>query len=280
MSTLLLNTESTYISLQPFDSIDELNKNTVYVRELFADQLTPSTIAVLDVLHRYSCKYPGVCYLSKSKIAEMVGVTRRTVVRACNALESLGIIIQHELKRHNGDKRQSSNAIVFVDVQKDDDSNNVTPECHSKDALANTQKSNSNNTLDTRIADSVDKEVVKEVEKESSRSVEDVKVDIKRGLREKMPTYIYDLLAPYLNLDDLYQAYGTLVRGKASVDRTITFESHESLYSDAVLSVINGYKRGVVHNLFAVLYTAVKDTTAQIYRKENYIVPDWLTGNI
>ena len=273
MSTLL-NTESTYISLQPFASIDELNKNTVHVRELFSEQLTPSTIAVLDVLHRYSCKYPGVCYLSKNSIAEMVGVTRRTVVRACNALESLGIIVQHETKRFKGDKRQSSNAIVFVSVDKED----VTPECHTKDALINTQL-NSSNTLDTSkpVLDKKEVVIVDSVDN-LNKSVEDQQANIKRGLRDKMPTYIYDLLAPYLNLDDLYEAYGTLVRGKASIDRTITFESYEGLYSDAVLSVINAYKRGVVHNLFAVLYTAVKDTTAQIYRKENYIVPDWLVN--
>ncbi|MBO1910740.1 helix-turn-helix domain-containing protein, partial [Microvirga sp. 3-52] len=130
MSTLL-NTIDTYKLLQPFAHIDELNKNTIHVRELYADQLTPSTKEVLDVLHRYSCKYPGVCYLSKNKIAEMVGVSRRTVIRACNQLETLGIISQHELKRHNGDKRQSSNAIVFVAVEKEDDNNNVTPECHT-----------------------------------------------------------------------------------------------------------------------------------------------------
>ena len=270
MSTLL-NTEATYMSLQPFSSVEDLNANTVAIREQYADQMTPSTLAVLDVLHRYSCKFPGVCYLSKSKIAEMVGVTRRTVVRACNALESLGIIVQHELKRHNGDKRQSSNAIVFVKVKKED----VTPECHTLEALANTPNSKPNNTLDTNKPVSVDKkEVVKEVEK---REVHDEPLfDIKRGLRDKMPAYLYDILAPYFNLDDLYEAYGTLVRGKASIDRTITFESHEGLFTDAVLSVINSYKRGVVRNLFAVLYTAASETTAQIYRRENYVVPNWL----
>lgn len=263
MSTLL-NTETTYMSLQPFSSVDELNANTVAIREQFADQLTPSTRAVLDVLHRYSCKFPGVCYLSKNKIAEMVGVTRRTVVRACNALESLGIIKQYELKRHNGDKRQSSNAIVFVAVEKVD----VTPECHTIDAPANTQKS-INNTLDTGIAESVDK-------KEVAKNVEEVKADIKRGLRDKMPAYLYDIMAPYFDLDDLYRAYGTLLRGKASIDKSIMFESHKGLFTDAVLSVINAYKRGVVRNLFAVLFTAAKDTTAQIYRQQNYNVPNWL----
>ena len=264
MSTLL-NTVETYQSLQPFGNVEELNENTIEIRNQFADQLTPSTINVLDVLHRYACKYPGVSFLSKSKIAEMLEISRRTVIRACKVLEDLGIIKQYELMRHNGDKRQSSNAIVF---------NNVTPSCHTKEALINTHL-NSSNTLDTSKAFSVDKkDVVKGIEKTMVH--DEPLFEIKRGLRDKMPTYLYDILSPYFNLDELYEAYGTLIRGKASIDRTITFESNQGLYTDAVLSVISAYKRGKVRNLFAVLYTAVKDTTAQIYRKDNYVVVDWL----
>lgn len=267
MSTLL-NTVDTYQSLQPFKSVEELNANTIAIREQYADQLTPATKEVLDVLHRYACKYPGVSFLSKSKIAEMVGVTRRTVIRACKQLEDLDIISQHELMRHNGDKRQSSNAIVFLSVKKADICNNVTPECHAKEALTNTHL-NSSNTNDTKNTVFVDK-------KDAVKDLQTVTTDIKRGLRDKMPVYIYDLLSPYLNLDDLYDAYGTLLRGKALIDKSITFEGHEGLFTDAVLSVINAYKRGKIRNLFAVLYTAAKDTTAQIYRQENYNVPDHL----
>src|SRR5699024_1231067 len=237
----LLNTVETYMQLQPFKSVEQLNKNTVSIREQYADQLTLSTKKVLDVLHRYAVKYPGVCYLSKNKIAEMVGVTRRTVIRACKQLEDLGIINQYELKRHNGDRRQSSNAIVFNTIKEEvkaDEINDVTPECHSQDTLANTQKSN--NTLDTGKADFEEKEAVKD-------SVVDNKVDnqqalahIKRGMRDKMPAYLYDVLAPYFNMNDLYQVYGALSRGKAYIDKSIQFESYEDMFKDAVLSVING----------------------------------------
>ena len=265
----LLNTEETYRNLQPFSTVEELNTNTSAIRDQFGDQMTPATREVLDALHRYACKYPGVSYRSKSKIAAELGITRRTVIRACNALEAMGVIKQYELKRHNGDKRQSSNAIVFVAVQKAE----VTPECHTKETPANTQKILTN-TLDTKNAVSVDKSTVKESVKESGSA--EVKSNIKRGLRDKMPSYLYDLLAPYFSLEGLYEAYGALIRGKASVDRDITFESNEGLFSDAVLSVINAYKRGVVRNLNAVLYSAASETTAQIYRKENYTAPNWL----
>src|SRR5699024_2648925 len=242
----LLNTVETYMQLQPFKNVEQLNKNTIEIREQYADQLTLSTKKVLDVLHRYAVKYPGVCYLSKNKIADSVGVTRLTVIRACKQLEELDIIIQYELKRHNGDRRQSSNAIVFNDV-KADEVNDVTPECHSQDTLANTQKSN--NTLDTGKADFEKKEVVKESVVDNQKALENVK----RGMRDKMPAYLYDVLAPYFNMDDLYQAYGALIRGKAYIDKSIQFESYEDMFKDAVLSVINGYKRGIVKNVFAVM---------------------------
>lgn len=266
----LLNTVDTYLSLQPFKDVDQLNKNTVEIRNQFADRMTLSTKKVLDVLHRYAVKYPGVCYLSKNKIAEMVGVSRMTVIRACKALEEFGVIVQYELNRHNGDRRQSSNAIVFVEVKEEvkaDGNGNVTPECDTLDTLTKTQKI-LNNTLDTGKQDFPNKSAVNvdnvdNPKKDSSTII----ADVKRGLRDKIPAYIYDTLAPYFNLDDLYQAYGALIRGKAYIDKTITFELHEHLFKDAILSVINAYKRGVVRNLFAVMYAASRDTSAQIVRK-------------
>ncbi|MDW0112189.1 helix-turn-helix domain-containing protein [Sporosarcina saromensis] len=123
MTTYLLNTESTYKTLQPFKSIEDHNANIAAIREQFNDQLTKSEKEVLDVLSRYSAKYFGLSYLSKSKIAEMIGISRRTVIRACLKFEQLGFIKQYKLKRAKGDKRQSTNAIVFVDV---------TPQCHTE----------------------------------------------------------------------------------------------------------------------------------------------------
>lgn len=284
----LLNTVDTYLSLQPFKDVEQLNKNTIAIREIYIDQMTLSTKKVLDVLHRYAVKYPGVCYLSKGSIAEMVGISRRTVIRSCKQLEEFGVIVQHELKRRNGDRRQSSNAIVFVSIEPveeaEENIEETTMSHHVShpDTLSKTQKI-LNNTLDTGKEDFVEKEVanvdsVDNPKKDAYTMIEEVK----RGLRDKMPSYIYDTLAPYFNLDDLYQAYGALIRGKAYVDKTIQFEAHEELFKDAMLSVINAYKRGVVRNIFAVMYAAARDASAQIYRKENYnksnLVADYIKG--
>lgn len=135
----LLNTTETYSNLQPFFTIDELNNNTKLIRERYAKDLTRSTYRVLDVLHRYSSKYYGVSYRSKSKIATELGISRKTVTRACQQLESLGIIKQYELKRHNGDKRRSSNAIVFVAIEPAN-KENVPTECPNEETLLNSNK--------------------------------------------------------------------------------------------------------------------------------------------
>lgn len=107
---MLLANESTYRKLSTFKSVEELNEAIKTHKQAHA--LSPTERAVLDVISRYACKYPGVCYLSKNKIGEAVGKVRRTVIRVCQRLEALGIIKQYETKRDGGDRRQSTNVIV------------------------------------------------------------------------------------------------------------------------------------------------------------------------
>ena len=55
-------------------------------------------------------------YHSEQKhIAEDLNISRRTVIRVCLHLESLGIIKQLEMKRKS-DMRQTSNAIVIQPI--------------------------------------------------------------------------------------------------------------------------------------------------------------------
>lgn len=135
-----LNTEETYKMLQPFLTKEELNANTKAIRQNFKDELYGAVREVLDVLHRYAVKYSGVCYLSKSEIAKRIDVSTRTVVRACNKLSDLGIIVQYETKRHRGDRRQSTNAIVFLTQVNMRNYLDVIPECHTEKAPLDTPK--------------------------------------------------------------------------------------------------------------------------------------------
>ncbi|OUB84632.1 cytosolic protein [Bacillus thuringiensis serovar medellin] len=139
----------TYENLKSFRNLKELNDTVRAYKEQFAYQLNKNQLAVLNHLHSHSCKYFGVSFKSKKKIAEALLISRRTVIRACLHLESLGIIKQLEMKRKS-DMRQTSNIIViqplFVEKQI------VTPFpdknveiCHTKKTTTNSLKQKNKN---------------------------------------------------------------------------------------------------------------------------------------
>ena len=111
----IIASEETYKNLQTFADISELNETVRAHKERFKDDLTKSAAKVLDLLHRYSAKYTGVSFLLKNTIAKELEISRRTVIRACQQLESLGIIRQYEMKRKT-DMMQTSNAIVIQPI--------------------------------------------------------------------------------------------------------------------------------------------------------------------
>lgn|GEM_PF-1958780 len=242
MTSKLLNTTETYSKLQSFTSISILNEAVKMHRQNFSNQLTKSEQATLDLLARFACKYIGVCYLAKSKIADMLEVNIRTVRRACNTLESLGIIKQYPLKRHNGDRRQSSNAIVIQAPKAD-----VLPQCPPKEAPIKT--SNTKNTYDTEkceITDQVNESIA-----------------LKEGLITKLPSAI-KAIAPFFQMEELYCIAGTVYKAKAAVDRNISLEEHEDLYRNALLSIIHAFKRGRILHLHGAIYTTIKRLTRSI----------------
>jgi DNA-binding Lrp family transcriptional regulator len=110
---MYLSCEETYRNLSTFESVDQLNESA----RSHARQLTGTMAVVFDVLSRHSCKYPGVSFLTKTNIGNLVGKSRRTIIRICQRLEELGIIRQYELRRQS-DGQQTSNAIVILPVSR------------------------------------------------------------------------------------------------------------------------------------------------------------------
>lgn len=227
--------------MQSFQSVEELNAAIRQHRA--ANELTKTELAVLDVLAQYSCVEPGVSYLRKSKIGEIIGKSRRTIIRACNRLESLGIIKQYKRMRETGDRRQTSNLIVIQAI--------VTPECHTEEAPQLNSKSN--NTYSNG------------------------------ALKRAVHSPLYDALSPYFNDGELYRVIGVLYRAKASVDRNITIEDHTTEYIDAFKSVVYSHKLGNVRSLFGCLFAAWREVTVELKRRNTMrnsgLFYDWLNGN-
>ncbi|EOO36959.1 hypothetical protein IIU_01562 [Bacillus cereus VD133] len=141
--TILASME-TYENLVSFQTLKELNETVRAYKKQFADQLNKNQLAVLNHLHSYSSKYFGVSFKLKKKIAEALHISRRTVIRACQHLESLGIIKQLEMKRPS-DMRQTSNIIVIqpIIVKEQIVTEDLTKNaeiCHTKKTTTKTLK--------------------------------------------------------------------------------------------------------------------------------------------
>jgi hypothetical protein len=215
-----------------FKSIEELNAAVAAHKR--NHKLSKTEIAVLDVLARYSCKNIGKSWLAKSTIARLVGKSRRTVIRACNRLEALGIIRQYERRRETGDRRQTSNLIVIQSAA-------VTPAMSRQEAGSRNYK-NKINTYATEAP-------------------------THGALKRSIPAELFSALKPYFNDRDMYKAIGVLYRAKASIDRSILVENHASDFIDGLQSAVFAYKRGKVRNLFGYLFRVWQSVTAEIARK-------------
>ncbi|MEJ8778216.1 helix-turn-helix domain-containing protein [Pseudogracilibacillus sp. ICA-222130] len=255
MNILPLDDE-TMQSLVNFTSIEEMNE--VVKEHKQAHDLSTTDREILHIISQYACKYIGVCYLSKQKIAETAGFTsRRTAIRACNRLEQLGVIKQYETRRVKGDKRRSVNIIVIQRMKGKDAQDNpfikqasqreVTGESHTKEALH--QSPNKAYTY-----------------KETWEETEYV---FKKGLKRTIPEVFYHAFSPFFNARELYDIYGILLRAKATVkERVFSLEDKAEEYIDYFYNVIRLYKWGKVANLKGYLFRTWEWLSKQLYRQE------------
>lgn len=250
--------ETTLRNLQTFDSVKALN-NSIKLHKQKHD-LSETDRNILDAIARYSCKFVGVCYLSKQKIAEDAGYkSRRTAIRACNRMEALGIIEQHKTKRVNGDQRQSTNMIVIKQVTKA--SENIDKEQIT--SHRNSQVTAESHTKETPLKTNHSSNTYKDTEKPSADTV------MKRGLKNVIPTEIYEAMQPFFSGKEMYETYGILLRAKAAIDRSILLEEHGSQYVNTFFHVIRLYKSGKVRkSLSGLLYASWERLSAIISRQQ------------
>jgi DNA-binding MarR family transcriptional regulator len=111
--------EETLANLQTFKSVEELNKTVYrYKKQIqrMKSRAKKNAITVLEYLKRHSCKFTGVSWKGKRKIAADLGMSDKTVTRICKWLEENGFIRQYEMKRPS-DMRQTANAIVIQPIE-------------------------------------------------------------------------------------------------------------------------------------------------------------------
>ncbi|WP_197228609.1 hypothetical protein, partial [Bacillus thuringiensis] len=82
----VIASEESYYNLSTFKEVEELNKTVRTYRDnrrtsIKRTDVQSKLITLLEILKRHSCKYVGVSFLCKNSIADMIGVSYKTVQR-------------------------------------------------------------------------------------------------------------------------------------------------------------------------------------------------------
>jgi DNA-binding Lrp family transcriptional regulator len=113
--------EATYTNLTTFENIEQLNETVRHYKDLIIDMnlrqdVKQNLLTVIEYIKRYSCRFFGVSYKGKRKIAADLEMSDKTITRLCKRLEALGFVKQYAMKR-SSDMQQTVNAIVIQPIE-------------------------------------------------------------------------------------------------------------------------------------------------------------------
>ncbi|AJA22193.1 TPA: helix-turn-helix domain-containing protein [Bacillus thuringiensis] len=116
----VIATKESFHNLSSFKDVEELNKTIRTYRDnirmsIKRTDVQSKLITLLEILKRHSCKYVGVSFLCKNRIAEKMEVSYKTVQRLMKKLVDLEMIKQVAMKRKK-DMLQTSNAIIIKPI--------------------------------------------------------------------------------------------------------------------------------------------------------------------
>lgn len=258
---------------QTFNDVHELNHHVKQHEQAHYNELNATDRAILRFIARYSVKYSGASRLLVATIAEGVGKSERTIARVLKRLESLRIIRRiGTIRPKSGGKGASIIQILPFDSDKltdrlaDCEEGEKSTPATGERLLFDKEPLHKQSNYNTRTRDGAGS-FTRDGASSFARNGEGEEVASKRGLRTAIPTPIYEALAPYYDVNELYDTIGILFRSKASIDRTITLEQYADDYIDVFYNVIRKYKLGQVRNLSGLLYSAWQRVTAEISRR-------------
>ncbi|MEK4501960.1 helix-turn-helix domain-containing protein [Bacillus sp. FSL R12-0069] len=208
----------TYENLATFKTVDELNKTVRVYKEKFVDQLNKTQLAVLNKLHNYSSKFFGVSFRTKKNIAEDLNISRRTVIRVCLHLETLGIVKQLEMKRKS-DMRQTSNAIVIQPII-------VEEQVVTQAPIKNAEKCHTNKTTTKTLKQNI-KDINKRNSNENSNTPEE-NIEQADFIAHWVPERFVSLTSSFYSDSKAIQELWKVVR---QCNKTINFSTGEQAFT-------------------------------------------------
>lgn len=226
-----------------------------YIEQLRGDEVPESVIEVLRFFGRSSLRVLGVSFAKYETIAESIGYSKRTVIRAINTLAGYGMIERiPTLKQWTGRGRKKSVNIVRIVPAANP---SVAPQHDTAGAPDEATADNESN-VNMQSEPLVNKHCTSYVTRDCNRLLETIKSLDSAGLKNSIPTPIYDVLAPFYNAQDIRRLTGIIFRAKASVSKSIRLEEHTEQFKTVVLDCIRRLKAGQLRSLDGYLYTSLK----------------------
>lgn len=256
---IIASTEA-YENLRTFESIEQLNEAVRYYRDTY--KLNKTELAVLELLKRYSCRYFGVSFLRKSVIGELVGKSRRTIIRVVKRLAELGIVKQYEMKRAN-DMQQTSNAIVIMPVSEIQE---VVDVDHFNEQKATVTQSNV-----THKTNSILKHRLKEYkERNDAREQSDERYDY-TYVSSSIPSEFTDVIGPRLgSAKDFYRMWGRLKLAARKSNLGDYINDYMADFVKTFKEALYIYKTTNLRaDIYGYMYGAWRNTAALLARRKH-----------
>ncbi|HDR4885772.1 TPA: helix-turn-helix domain-containing protein [Bacillus cereus] len=119
----IIANEESFHNLSSFTTVEELNKTVRTYKDTIRMSMKRTDVQakllrLLEILKRHSCKYVGVSFLCKNRLAAKMEVSYKTVQRLMKKLVQLKMVKQLPMKRKK-DMLQTSNAIIIQPIAEE-----------------------------------------------------------------------------------------------------------------------------------------------------------------
>src|SRR5699024_4244684 len=236
---------------ETFDTTADMDaKIYEYIEVLRNDEQPESVIEVLRFLGRSSLRITGVSFAKHQTIADSIGISRRTVIRAMNKLADYGMIERiPTVKKWIGRSRKKSVNIIVIQA--------AIPSMSHKDDT-------------TEEAEEVTQDKLDNAEQETEPSLHNhtsnnYLLETAKAVKNAIPTPIYTALSPFFNAKELRRLTGVIFRGKYMPHAKVRIEDHADAFTDVLLDVIRRYKDRTINNLDGYLYAAIRKLSRRLY---------------
>ncbi|MDQ0229903.1 helix-turn-helix domain-containing protein [Metabacillus malikii] len=250
---------------QSFSTVEEMNQAVRGFLYKHKSELSEGTLKVLHNIWNHSLKVVGVSFAKYDYIAELVNLSRRTVIRAINVLVAKGFIKKIPTKRMNG--KQGVNILVIQEYPPIDSlKNNMSPHVVTPNKTENNQSSLCEN-----------KTKPKNVKKEVEPSLQQLDASF---LPDTVSKPFIEAAKPFFNAVDIYELWKRIVIVYEKMQLQKGLDDVIDVVIQAFKEAIFAKKRGKIKSTFTgYFYTIVYSKLIVEKRKEmKPLLYDFLNG--